>query len=358
MSSADKSSDKPFLSVQTIVLAEIGWAVAALLFFLLFGVTAQGEVRPLWYSLGTSIFEAVSFLVASLLCFRNWRSPQIVSGRGVWLGIGLGMFFYFLGNLLFSYWELGLGLEAAVSPADFFFILTYIFLLWGMFQAVFSRRLNLELWQKGVIVAIAVVGIAIAIVLSTAKPAEQPAARLGFGYGAETSSLEAIPGFPLKSSVLELFPVTQTLNLPVFNLPDMTASLIGVVAQSTPSPEPPSQAPKWATSLEQQLKPLELPINWFYLLCDVLLLVLATTLLLAFWGGRFSQSWRMIAAAAFCLYIADIWFKYATTILTDYKSGGLPEVFWVFSGVLFGIGAALEYDLSSRSRRASSRRRA
>jgi hypothetical protein len=66
----------------------------------------------------------------------------------------------------------------------------------------------------------------------------------------------------------------------------------------------------------------------------------------------------MIAAAAFCLYLADVWFKYATTILTDYKSGGLPEVFWVFSGVLFGIGAALEYDLSSRSRRASSRRRA
>lgn len=102
MSSADKSSDKPFLSVQTIVLAEIGWAVAALLFFLLFSVpTQEGErplelVRPFWYSLGTSIFEAVAFLVAALLCFRNWRSPQIVSGRGVWLGIGLGMFFTFL----------------------------------------------------------------------------------------------------------------------------------------------------------------------------------------------------------------------------------------------------------------------
>lgn len=178
-------------------------------------------------------------------------------------------------------------MEAAVSPADFFFILTYIFLLWGMFQAVFSRRLNLELWQKGVVVAIAVVGIAIAIVLSTAKPAEQPAARLDFGYEAENSSRAAIPGFPLQSSVLALFPMTQTLDLPVFNLPDMTSSLMDVVTQSTPPPEPPSQAPEWAISLEQQLKPLELPINWFYLLCDVLLLVLATTLLLAFWEGDF-----------------------------------------------------------------------
>ncbi len=74
-------------------------------------------------------------------------------------------------------------------------------------------------------------------------------------------------------------------------------------------------------------------------------------------GGRFAQSWRMIAAAAFSLYIADIWFKYATNRLSDYQSGGLLEVFWVFSGVLFGIGAALEYDLSSRSRSRSGRRR-
>ena len=369
MSSADKSSDKPFLSVQTIVLAEIGWAVAALLFFLLFSVPAQGEDRPFWYSLGTSIFEATAFLVASLLCFRNWRSPQIVSGRGVWLGIGLGLFFYFLGNLLFSYWELGLGLEAAVSPGDFFFILAYVFLLWGMFQAVFSRRLNLELWQKGVIVAIAVVGIAIAIALSSAKPAEQPTARLAFGDRAEVPGLKAIRGFPLEDSVLTFFSTAQTLDfptfnlsafsLPAFNLPVSTATPLGeILAQSTPAEQPKSQPPEWAINLEQQLKPLELPLSWFYLLSDVLLLVLATTLLLAFWGGRFSQSWRMIAAAAFCLYIADVWFKYATTILTDYKSGGLPEVFWVFSGVLFGIGAALEYDLSIRSRRGGSRRRA
>ncbi len=363
MSSADKSSDKPFLSVQTIVLAEIGWAVAALLFFLLFSVPDQGEARPFWYALGTSIFEATAFLVASLLCFRNWRSPQIVSGRGVWLGIGLGLFFYFLGNLLFSYWELGLGLEVAVSPGDFFFILAYVFLLWGMFQAVFSRRLNLELWQKGVIVAIAVVGISIAIALSSAKPAEQPTARLAFDYRAEASSLKAIRGFPLEDSVLAFFSTAQTLDFPAFNLSAFNLSvttpipLVETFAQSTLAKQQKSQPPEWAINLEQQLKPLELPLSWFYLLSDVLLLVLAATLLLAFWGGRFSQSWRMIAAAAFCLYIADIWFKYAQN-LADYQSGGLPEVFWVFSGVLFGIGAALEYDLSIRSRRGASRRRA
>jgi hypothetical protein len=99
-------------------------------------------------------------------------------------------------------------------------------------------------------------------------------------------------------------------------------------------------------------------VNLFYVVADVFILIIATTLLLAFWGGRFSQSWRMIAAAAVCLYIADMWLKFATSSLYGsqaYQSGGLLEVFWVFSGVLFGIGAVLEFDLS-RSRRG--RRRA
>jgi hypothetical protein len=90
----------------------------------------------------------------------------------------------------------------------------------------------------------------------------------------------------------------------------------------------------------------------------VLLLIIATIMLLAFWGGKVSLSWRMIAAAAFSLYIADMWFKYATNYLPDYKSGDILEVFWVFSGVLFGMGAALEYEASlSLKRRASGRKR-
>ena len=320
--------------MQTIVLALITWAVLALLFYALFGITPKGESHPFWYSLGTSIFEATAYLVAALLCFRNWRSSQIVSGRNVWLGLGLGMFFYFLGNLLFSFWELGLGLEPAVSPGDFFFVLTYIFLLWGMGQAVFSRRLNLELWQKGLVIGIGVVGIAIAIALA-GKPAENTA-----------PSLVESPAFAdVKVEILAQSPSPT------------------VSPQASPSPEAPAPAeeqkaapPEWALNLEKQLQPLEGAVNLFYLICDVLLLVLATALLLAFWGGRFSQSWRMIAIAALFLYIGDIYFKYATRD-PNYQSGSLLEVSWVFSAVLFGIGAALEYDLSSRSRRAGSRRR-
>ncbi|NJP11549.1 MAG: hypothetical protein HC866_20480 [Leptolyngbyaceae cyanobacterium RU_5_1] len=349
MSSVDKSSGKPVLSVQLIVLIEIVWAVLALLFFLLFSVTPQGQERPFWYSLGTSILEATSFLAAAALCFRNWSSPQIVSGRNVWLGIGLGMSCYFIGNLLFSYWELGLGLEPDVSPGDFFFILTYIFLLWGMMHAVVPRRLNLEVWQKGIVFAIAVVGIAIAAVLFAAQSSENTTTWLESPAYAQTA-----PATPSTQSSPNMAPSPNPAPVmaPTANPPAANAKL----STSTNGEQKPTP-PKWATDLATQLQFLKKPVTGFYIVCDVLLLLLATALLLAFWGGRFSQSWRMIAAAAFSLYIADIWFQWASNA-PNYKSGSLPEVFWVFSGVLFGIGAALEYDLSSRSRRSGSRRRA
>ncbi|UBF27306.1 hypothetical protein K9N68_04935 [Kovacikia minuta CCNUW1] len=359
----DKSSkSKSSLSVQTIVLAEIAWAVAALLFFLLFSVTAPGEKRPFWYSAGTSFFEAIAFLVAAFLCYRNWRSPQIVSGRNVWLFIGLGMFCYFIGNLLFSYWELNLGIEPDVSPGDFFFVLTYIFLIVGMVLAVASRRLNLEIWQWGIVAVIGVLGIILAgaVSLPVGAPVQsvlmQPVA-------AQTVPAKPSPKAP--SGKANSKAATPEKSKPT---PAATKSAPATTAKPSPASsgqpipaiatEERANTPEWAKSLEELLSPLKPILDWFYVITDILLLIIATTLLLAFWGGRFAQSWRMIAAAAFSLYIADIWFKYATNRLEGYQSGGLLEVFWVFSGVLFGMGAALEYDLSSRSRSRSGRRRA
>jgi hypothetical protein len=104
-------------------------------------------------------------------------------------------------------------------------------------------------------------------------------------------------------------------------------------------------------------KQLAVILNWFYIVSDVVLLIIASTMLLAFWGGKVSLSWRMIAAAAFSLYIADMWYQYAQ-FLPDYKSGDVLEVFWVFSGVLFGMGAVLEHEASlSLKRRTSGRKR-
>lgn len=364
------SSSKSLFSVQTIVLAEVVWAILALLFFLLFSATPPGQERPEWYQYGTAVFEVLAFLGAAILCFRNWRSPQIVSGRNVWLGIGLGMACYFLGSLLFTYWETWLHRAPDVSPGDFFYLLAYVFLIWGMVSAVASRRLNLEMWQWGVVAGVAVVGIAIAIVISNASDNKASASSL-FLQPAVAQTAPATKPSPRPASPRPTPKVAPAAKQkPATPKPAVASPSPAATQKPSPVPIAPADvkapvdaekadAPQWAIDLENQLAPLANPINLIYLVFDVVLLVLAMMLLLAFWGGRFSQSWRMIAAAAFSFYIADMWFKYANRPGSDYQSGGLLEVFWVFSGVLFGIGAALEYDVSSRSRsRSSSRRRA
>ncbi|RCJ18577.1 hypothetical protein A6770_32935 [Nostoc minutum NIES-26] len=283
MSSSSNSSyrSKSLFTNQNIILASIGWGVLALLYFLLFSAKVPGadgvESRAEWYVIGTNIFEALAYLGAGILCLRNWRSPQIVSSRNVWLAIAVGMLSYFLGGIFFGYTEIVLKEEPDVSIGDVFFVLTYLSLGAGMILAVASRRINLEKWQWLIVLAIGLFGSLLAWWISMQQ----------------------------------------------------------------------------ATSTEL----LVTILNWFYVVSDVVLLIIATTLLLAFWGGRVAQSWRMIAAAAFSLYIADMWFKYAQG--PNYQSGEILEVFWVFSGVLFGMGAVLEHDASlSRTRRERGRKRA
>ena len=321
----NKASTAKPLSVQTIVLAATAWAVIALLFFLLFSISPAAE-RPEWYSVATYFLEEIAFLGAGFLCFRNWRSPAIVSGRTVWLAIGLGMFFYFIGNLFFAYWEVGLGISPDVSPGDFFFIPAYIFLGWGILRAVMSKRLDLTPLQWVILVGMAVAGIAIATV------ATQPLNPAG------SESSEQVVASPQPAALAEPSGVPSVRPSP----------------NSAPA-EPVKSAPEWAVQMEKALAPFAKVVSWLYIIGDVILVVMATTLLLAFWGGRFALSWRFIAFAAFSYYIADVWFNYATNNIPNYQTGALPEVFWIFSGCLIAIGAALEYDLSTRRR--SGRRR-
>jgi hypothetical protein len=329
----DKSyPKKSILSTQNVILASISWGVLAVLYFLLFSARVPGadgiERRAEWYVMGTNIFEAVAYLGSAILCLRNFRSPQIASGRNVWLFIGLGMFSYFIGGIIFGFYEIVLKQEPDLSPSDIFFVSTYLCLGIGMILAVTSRKLNLEKWQWGIVGTIAIVGSLLAWIVSTTP--------------ADSEKVEAITS---DSAIIQVSSATK-ISLNTSNLQTPTlAQQPGVKAEET---------------LPDNLRNIADAVNLFYVVSDVVLLIIATTLLLAFWGGRIAQSWRMIAAAAFSLYIADMWFKYAQLIIKPkYESGGILEVFWVLSGVLFGMGAALEYDASlNRSRRASGRKRA
>ncbi len=327
-SSVEKPSETPsLLTGQNVVYAGIAWAVTSLLFFLLFSISSPGEVRPLWYMIGTYLLELLPFLAAACLCYRNWRSPNIASGRNVWLGIGLGMICYFIGGLIFGLWELYWGLNADVSPADLFYLLVYAFVGWGMVLAILPRRLNLETWQWLTVAAIAILGVALAVWVYIITPDNSTKA----DATASTTNTEQTTASKSTTAATTIAPAVK-------NTEDTKKDI-----------------PAWATAVEEVLNPLAVPVNLSYIIGDVFLLIIAATLLLAFWGGRFVQSWRMIAAATISLYIADMWTKYAAGS-PQYESGGLLDVFYVFSGVLFAIGAALEFDISIRSRRGGRKR--
>jgi len=351
---------KSLLSVQTVVILAVLWAVVSLVVFLL---GSPIEPRPQWYGIATYALENLAFLGAALLCLRNWRSSQIVSGRAVWLLFAIGMLSYFAGNLILGWWELVWNLSPEVSPADFFYLLTYLVLGIGMLLAVVSKRLNLTVVQYGIVLAIAIVGFALAYFVS-------------YGGGDDSGALPLSPERSQGQLAQVILPAAIALEPPVSETvwlaqaPPPPAAPAPEPAPESATPPPPPvpieneaggdtpapSAPEWVTELNATLEPYAGPVGLLYVAGDVFLLVMATILLLAFWGGRFSTSWRFIAAAAFSFYIADIWFAYAITRLDDYETGELPEVFWIFSAVLFSIGAALEYSLSTRSRRGMRRR--
>ncbi|MEM9542473.1 MAG: hypothetical protein AAGA60_23655 [Cyanobacteria bacterium P01_E01_bin.42] len=314
------------LTGQNIVFTGLAWSAATVFFFLSFSITLPGEETPLWYSLGTYILETFPYGIAAWLCYRNWKSPQIASGREVWFFIGLGLAAYFLANFLFGIWELYFGLDPEISPADLFYVSFTIFVGWGMVLAVLPRRLNLELKQWGVIALVAVAGIAFALWLNAAT-AE-----------GELEVEEIVPT-----------PTEQVENA------EAEAAIAPVEAEEEDPYESYKGLPGIIVATDRFLGRFARPISLFYAVADVGLMIIASTLLLAFWGGRFSQSWRMIAAAVLAKYIADMWLKYVASLPGQYESGALMEVFYVFAGVLFAIGTALEYDVST-SRRGRRRR--
>ncbi|MFN5765643.1 MAG: hypothetical protein ACK470_14900, partial [Pseudanabaena sp.] len=257
-----KSPSPSGISTQSIIWAAIGWAALALMFYLFFNVPTDGPhvikpeecakpvkdlfVRPNWYRYGTYIFQTVAIACSGLLCLRNWRSSKIISGRNVWLGLGIGILSWGIGNLIFGYldfqYQSGLiagGAKGAKnlvqtfpSIADIFFMSTYVFLSWGMAMSVIGRRLNLYPKQWVIVGAVGFIGVVVA-------------AYVTFGVSGDVSlDTEKI-------------------------------------------------------------------LNIIYALGDIWLLIVATILLLAFWGGKAAQSWRLLGSAGIAMFFGDLWFNYS-----------------------------------------------
>ena len=361
--SKQSSTASPLLSTNALLTLGIVWGLIALLFFLFFSVPPPGQDRPQWYLNGITVLETGAFVLSSLLCFRNWKSGQIVSGRTVWFWIGLGLLCFAFGNLMFYLWGNVWGKDPAVSLGDAFYLLSYIFLAIGMFQAVLPRRLNLEVSQWILVAVVGLLGVGLAFFLSYRAGAEVEEAVTVPDPVPVEEVAPADPAAPVDPALAPADPAAPPVD-PAAPPVDPAAPVDpAVTPDAAAAPEVgeeeagSSTAPGWVVTLDAQLEPFEGTVGLLYVLGDCLLLVVAATLLVAFWGGRFSQSWKLIAIAAICLYIADMCFAYYVS-QANYEEGSLWEVFWTFSAVFFGLGAVVEYAISTRSRRSSRRRRA
>lgn len=346
MSRSDKSSSTSARSSQPIYIAGAIWAFLAAMYFL----TQSAPDPSQTYLAITAFFEIVAFFASSLLCWRNVLGSNSVSGKDVWLGLGIGLGCYGLGSCFFGYWEVVLGQSPDVSLGDLFYVPAYLFLIYGMVMAVIKRQLNLEPLQWAMVMVVGVLGIVFAIFVSSA-PKDAPTAGLNPNFFEAPAIAQAAPATIKPSPVGAQPSIKPTPQVkPTSQVKPSTLKL------PVPVAEPPvNTMPEWASKIDNFLTPYTSAINWIYVASDVCLVVIATALLTAFWGGRASQSWRMIAFAAFSLYIADMSVKYSILVNVNYSSGGLLEVFFIFAAVLFGIGATMEYDLN-HSRRSSRRR--
>ncbi|AFZ37449.1 hypothetical protein Sta7437_3967 [Stanieria cyanosphaera PCC 7437] len=270
-----------------------GIAIAGLRFFLAFFF---GQSAPTWYVITSYICELLAFLGAGCLCLRNYFHPKIISDRMIWLCLAIGTLSFFIGDLIFLYWEVILERSPNITLADLFFVNFYVFLIGGMILAVMFRKVRLMPWQWGTIILVAAIAIG-----------------LGWWTSSPSDTVEVEISTAITEQVVE-------------------------------------KAPGWVIATEQLLEPIVSPLNLFYVAGDIFILVLAATIVITFWGGKFSQTWMAIGCAIFVHYLADLRYAYIVTH-DSYTTGGIIECFWTVSGVLFAIGAALEYNLSNRSRK-------
>jgi hypothetical protein len=325
----EKLDLQTWLRGEYVTYGGVMWAIISTVLYLNFSVVDAQTARPDWFILTTTGFEEIGLLISGYLCWRNWQSPDIPSGRTVWLLLAIAMLAFFSGNLWFCLWELQWGLNPAASIGNLFFVLFYLMLIAGMRLAILDRDVRLIRQQWIIVVTVAAVGLTIGCWLTTLSA---KAIRMPESTG---SIVQVAPNRPLKLAV---------------TAPTMTVSQNHLKA--------PTHPPEWVLAIDRSMQPLITSFNLFYVLCDLVLLIFATILFLGFWGGQLGLPWRMTAQAVLCFYIADTWFAYANDRVQGYESGSIMEVFWIFGIVQFGIAAALEFDNSIRARRLARRRTA
>ncbi len=305
-----------------------GWALLSVLVFgiglvlpaapPLLGESAPAPLRPAWFVIVVSLLKIGSFLIATVLCWRNARHPDILSGRNVWQAIALGMLFYALGDITVMLWRSLWGISATASLGDVFYGASYLFLAIGLLLAVLPRPINLSLTQTLGISFTGVAGIVLATWINFYMPTVEPT---------------GLPVSETGASVVE----------------DYKGATAGAVTRSERS------APAIVTTIDERLGGVARHMGLLYIAGDCALVVMAIALLVAFWGGSYSETWKLVAIAGICLYVADMLLIYQMG-QGAYRQGAPWEIFWIFSALCFGLSAGVEHSVSAGLKRRTPRR--
>ncbi|MEO1394785.1 MAG: hypothetical protein AAFV90_17910 [Cyanobacteria bacterium J06634_5] len=330
-----------------------GWALLALGSFLLWGAPFGGASAE-WFPVIVSLLKVGAFLISAFLCWRNAQKLDILSGRSVWQAIASGMAFYALGDITLIIWRSVWGITSAVSLGDVFYGASYVFLVIGLLQAILPRQINLSMVQALGISLAGVMGIVLACWLNFYMlSAEGLSAE---GLSAEGLSVEG--GLAAKSRELaeiEL-PGVEPLRAEALSAEARSAAN-GAIAPTddASSANAADRAPGVVRLIDQRLSRLTNRIGLLYVVGDCMLIVLAAALLVAFWGGVYSEAWKLIAIAGVCLYVADMFLIYHVG-QGSYRPGSLWEIFWILSALLFGLGAGVEHRMSVKMNQRRPRR--
>jgi hypothetical protein len=279
-----------FLSSSNITLWSLIWMAVAAVPYLIFNFMMPHSPRPLWFKIGSYVVTGLALLMATFLCFRNWRHQRVPSGKWVWLLFALATFTYLVGKVILAGRELYWGLPLHGSPADVAFIGFYVLIVWGCSLLMLGCRISLN-WQQGIIL-LSVSAVATAIALQ---------------------------------------------------LIDNVGGVLAPVAI-------PVSSNAWVNQFDRFLQPFAQTFNLFYIMADVVLIIIATILSLGFWGGQLGKTWQIMAQAIACFYIADVRWAYLAKT-TGYTSGDFSEIFWIAGILQLGIAAAVEWENSYRVKR-------
>ncbi len=298
-----------------------GWALFSCLLFI--GLRFfPSDLRADWLPIAVSLLKIGAFLIAAMLCGRNSSKPFMLSGRLVWQSITAGMIFYALGDITVMLWRSLWGITSVVSLGDVFYGASYLFLAIGLLNAVLPRQMNLSAKQSLSIAIAGITGIVLACWINFYLP---PTATLSLGNAATD---------PI---------VAESLGV------EARGAAIGVVADTDKA------VPALVELIDQRLSRVSDRINLLYVIGDCVLIVMAAALLVTFWGGTYSEAWKLVALAGLCLYVADMFLIYQVS-QGRYVQGAPWEIFWVLSALFFGLGAAVEYGVSLKMLRKRSRK--